>query len=556
MNSFDRAIANIDNINIDNEIKPIWIEIMPKLSYFFDKHNEITIDFDELFDNYLFQKTQIKLIDSDSDIIAQDAGGEFRYNNGNPIIYIRKNDEKFLQHTLIHEFIHFIVHCSHKDNLMSWADEMLTETTTTMIDGSFYGQYGGLITLRERLEKYVEPIKIADFFNGTFDDYLNRNKIYLDIIEPKYFKAKDASYLFLSIISKHYFSCPVVDYNKWLDETIEITGGHIAMLGSYWGQFSQVLSNQIAQNSHFYKNIDTSHLINSIKNYHFLYDIEKSGYSPDKIITISNNKTKKFYALAKCGDNVIVIQENALSHGYYVCNYGQPITIDEHNIILDKNKQAYDLSKFKLDKNYAIQNFKADKNAVILDIVNEIDMQNKIGKKMDETLATAQFYEFPSQNCEKIFDEINRYIIESDFRKDFVIGKIKNEQEFNDNLDAVATRNVISQFHAYHNLDNCATISNPSNLQKELAQYIQNGDFKIGDCIEIAKTSWSSDIPILQAKITENGILIQPHYFYYDYDIGKESAKLYKQNLAQKIRNELQAHNDRQILDNLYKKIK
>lgn len=171
MDTFLEAIERIDEINIDEKLKPIFIDSMKKFSAYFAEHPEITVDIKKLFEEKLY--SNLKIIHGEANKAVGFEDG--RYEEKSNKIYCPRLDVRLF----VHEFTHFIVHNNpNGKDLPPWADEMMTELTARTLCNVQRGGYGGypnLIASTEFLDKYMEPRNIAEFLNGNFKDYLKRN---------------------------------------------------------------------------------------------------------------------------------------------------------------------------------------------------------------------------------------------------------------------------------------------------------------------------------------------------------------------------------------------
>jgi len=172
MNAFYQAIERIDEIKVDDALRAPLIGVFEKWAKYIDEHPNIKIDFDKLFKNYLYNNLVIEKVD-EIIIDEQDVAGVYR--TGKNEIQV-SNITNMLEHTLMHEFTHFVYHNTYKD-LPTWADEMMTESFTIDMMGVNMGSYVKLTNFFNLLDKNVEKIDFEQFLNGNFADYMKENNL-------------------------------------------------------------------------------------------------------------------------------------------------------------------------------------------------------------------------------------------------------------------------------------------------------------------------------------------------------------------------------------------
>ena len=61
MRAFDEAIERIEEINIPNELIPVFVKTMQRMSSYFDSIGDLRLDFDKLFHNRLYNNRNEKI---------------------------------------------------------------------------------------------------------------------------------------------------------------------------------------------------------------------------------------------------------------------------------------------------------------------------------------------------------------------------------------------------------------------------------------------------------------------------------------------------------------
>ena len=174
MKAFEEVLEHLDEINIPNEIIPIFTKAMQRMSIYFDKLNGLNLDFDALFKRKLYNNLKFEVVDNIDE--GEEVGGLY-FPNRNTITLLKK--DKYIDfdvHILTHEFIHFIIHNSYKD-LPRWADEMMTEYTAMQISNANYGCYLSLMNLASFFNDYVENLSTTQFFNGEFQYFIDKHQL-------------------------------------------------------------------------------------------------------------------------------------------------------------------------------------------------------------------------------------------------------------------------------------------------------------------------------------------------------------------------------------------
>ena len=167
MDAFDNALERIDEINIDKKLIPAFNESLKLMSNYFDKLDELTTDYNQLFEEFLYNNLKITAVDK-----LDNAEGMFYPNENKIEIVYRENNTNFMVHVLVHEFIHFMIHNQYS-SLPSWADEMMTEFTAMQIQNNDYGSYAALVDIAKYIDRNIQNISVEQFLNGHFSDVIN-----------------------------------------------------------------------------------------------------------------------------------------------------------------------------------------------------------------------------------------------------------------------------------------------------------------------------------------------------------------------------------------------
>ena len=173
MNAFDNVIKRIDEINIDKELVPIFIEAMNLMSDYFNNLDGLQTNYDEFFEKNLYNNLNIVVVDE----LDANAAGAYSQKQNSIKFLSNQINSKFSVHILIHEFIHFIIH-KQFPRLPSWADEMMTEYLTTQIHKTEFRVYASLMNIFKFVDANIENIKVEDFLNGNFMKFIEKYNLF------------------------------------------------------------------------------------------------------------------------------------------------------------------------------------------------------------------------------------------------------------------------------------------------------------------------------------------------------------------------------------------
>ena len=170
MNAFDNIIERIDEINVDKELLPAFKQAMTKMSTYFDNLNELTTNYNDFFEKFLYNNLKIVAVEKTQ---VDSASGVFIPNENKIEILKEYLGTEFCSHILVHEFIHFIIHNQYP-SLPAWADEMMTEFTTIQVTQKEYSTYFSLISIAHFMDSNFEKINIEQFLNGKFNEVIEK----------------------------------------------------------------------------------------------------------------------------------------------------------------------------------------------------------------------------------------------------------------------------------------------------------------------------------------------------------------------------------------------
>ena len=337
MDAFLRAIQRIRSIKIDEELRPSFERTMVKFSHFFAQHPEIRVDFDKLFDKYLYNNVCIRFgtpYEFSDDCLGYYSAKDNIINIKNTSTKGGNLDKSRQDSVLMHEFIHFIIFSLYDNtneynqsviangenpideetqklikyhNLPLWANEMLTEYWTQIISyGSFVKpSYKKLVTMYDEISKNIQEAQPATFFNGEADE----------IIKNYNLSAIDETLLLLIEDTKQN-DCK----NNSLDT--DISRHYLYLLG-------KKLANNKISNIEYMKSIFNTKLPIPIAN----------DLNSDRLNLVTNylrNSASNPKNIAECTDKLLALQ--ALNFIWSVkkfeCDSPYIIKIDDYTIIL------------------------------------------------------------------------------------------------------------------------------------------------------------------------------------------------------------------------------
>lgn len=192
VDAFQIAKDRIDEIEMPDYLKPVFLQMMDNFSVFFRDNPQIKLDVNKIFEEHLYNDLKIGTESIEKIWEKQGKGASGYYSTRENILVLEDNFEEMSDsdkghyvHIFTHEFVHFIIHNSGHDKLPVWADEMMTEIMSREISGGRSISYQAIIDFGELFSGNIEPflgngVGAGLFFNGEFIDYLNRNNLNSD----------------------------------------------------------------------------------------------------------------------------------------------------------------------------------------------------------------------------------------------------------------------------------------------------------------------------------------------------------------------------------------
>lgn len=177
--AFQQAIERVDELNIPEVYKPVFVNVMKNMSKMFCDIPEITLNVQELFDKFLYGEKGLRIEEKTYEEIAKDmkksANGYFNQEENLIVVpeVLNNPNETLdsLEHTFAHEFVHFMINNAGLEPSSPALNEMMTETTARFLcDGKGGGAYGYLMAFKKDCEELLSPnhdvkVDIAKFFN-------------------------------------------------------------------------------------------------------------------------------------------------------------------------------------------------------------------------------------------------------------------------------------------------------------------------------------------------------------------------------------------------------
>lgn len=308
MNAFDEAIERIDEIDAPKEFQPTIKKAFKLFSNYFDKHPEVEIDFNRMFEEKVYkndaQHLKIRLFDKKS----EKTNGSFSKDYVMSIAKKEKYDD-YDVHTFVHEFLH-LIHYSECQSVFAWANEMMTEFCTMEITGKNYGDYAGLQICANFINKKIHTLSVADYLNNDFEKFLHDYNMIK--ILPELNKVMKKNYVKDSFtkLAEHFIELRT---KIMLDETTKV------------GKFSQKLCGKNLTLSKFVKDLVGFSVLNAQYDKYVIIDkINKSVVDYCKKIYEANFN---IYELKK------VINEYV--EPYYIKTYAENI-FNKKVLVMDK----------------------------------------------------------------------------------------------------------------------------------------------------------------------------------------------------------------------------
>ena len=193
--AFRAAAKSVDKLGVPEAWKPIFKGAMEKFAVYFDAHPDITMDVEKLFKDKLYDKTNGLKFEKLSRW-ASLQGALAQYNIDANTIFLMETKEGNTgddEHTLIHEFIHFLYCQSYSDvKLAYFFEEALTESLARQVSGYAYTQsYEAEIEVLKALNRFkpigktAETIDCVPYLNGKLANYIKNTGLKTEDISPQ-----------------------------------------------------------------------------------------------------------------------------------------------------------------------------------------------------------------------------------------------------------------------------------------------------------------------------------------------------------------------------------
>lgn len=523
MDPFLEAIERIDEIKIDEKLKPVFIESMKLFSVYFSEHPQLTVDIDKLFNEKLFNNLVITTGESSS--YAHEGG---HYNPFKNTLNLSVTDKIVATHVFTHEFIHFIVHNNPKGNpLPTWVDEMMTESTAFEICGKGKpGDFGYTRLLEETqvLDTLVEKRDYVEFLNGDFIDYLKRNNLDDLLDGPDMnslsFDGTPLKKRLVQLKAKQSFEkFGYVDIDDLLILTEQLTRSNLGSCGPLPPDFfDKVLEDELSQYDGIVQNIDTSNLSEVAEKFRLAKFAQEKNLNCVHLVENKTNGTRLIIYAEKSGLTGFgqkVVDDTQMS---YSC-HGYEIDID--NVRINQTEDLYKL----IDKGYAIQTVNANQASKYLQEADEEYQQMRASalkeqSKLKHLLADPNFYDLNSDQgnlCLKLVELMQNNpncVIKTDQKA--TIGVVKEPDKMSSMLMQLK-KNELESPYSIDMLENQAQIDSYKvrycdDLIPAIDDYIKNNNIQPSQMLQVAMPDLNNEYtPMLSIMTDEKGFKINPN---------------------------------------------